>query len=67
MTVAIIAAETLVIAGLTWALIGARVQVRETRVHETAQYLTIQQAGLGSDFQAGDGDEAARAQAGRRS
>jgi len=66
MTVAIIAIETLVIAGLTWALVGARVQVRETRAHETAQYLTIWHAGLDTDFQAGEGDESSRAQVGRR-
>lgn len=62
----IVLALLLIVVALAAALTATRVRLREVTVHDTAQYLTIQQAGLGTGFQAGEGDQTARSKVGRR-
>jgi hypothetical protein len=48
------------------ALASTRVRLREIKAHDDRQYLWLQYANLGTGFQAGEDDAAAREQAGRR-
>jgi uncharacterized membrane protein len=53
-------ALALAVAVLAAALTATRVRLREIKAHDDRQYLWLQNADLGTDFQAGEGDEGRR-------